>query len=330
MTTPQQQHRLGLRPAQHGDGGPGRHRPRRAGSRSSPAATPASAWRPSRALTGAGARVVVPARRPAARARRCSAGIERRRGRRARPRRPGQRRAPSRGRFLGSGRDARHPHQQRRRSWPAPRPASGPGWEAQFATNHLGHFALTNRLWPALAAGGGARVVGAVLDRPQALADPLRRRQLDAAATTSGRPTARPRRPTACSPCSSTRSRRDAGVRAFAAAPRRDPDPAAAAPAPRGDGRARLDRRGRQRSTPSASRRPSRARRPRCGRRPPRSSTAWAASTARTATSPSRPTWGRRPRARGASTRTRSTPTPPRACGRCRRELTGVDAFATA
>jgi NAD(P)-dependent dehydrogenase (short-subunit alcohol dehydrogenase family) len=25
----------------------------------------------------------------------------------------------------------------------------GPGWEAQFATNHLGHVALVNRLWPA-------------------------------------------------------------------------------------------------------------------------------------------------------------------------------------
>jgi NAD(P)-dependent dehydrogenase (short-subunit alcohol dehydrogenase family) len=31
------------------------------------------------------------------------------------------------------------------------------GWEAQFATNHLGHFALVNRLWPAVA--DGARVV---------------------------------------------------------------------------------------------------------------------------------------------------------------------------
>jgi NAD(P)-dependent dehydrogenase (short-subunit alcohol dehydrogenase family) len=33
----------------------------------------------------------------------------------------------------------------------------GQGWEAQFAVNHLGHFALTNRLLPALTAG--ARVV---------------------------------------------------------------------------------------------------------------------------------------------------------------------------
>lgn len=33
------------------------------------------------------------------------------------------------------------------------------GYEMQFATNHLGHFQLTARLWPLLAAGGGARVV---------------------------------------------------------------------------------------------------------------------------------------------------------------------------
>jgi NAD(P)-dependent dehydrogenase (short-subunit alcohol dehydrogenase family) len=40
----------------------------------------------------------------------------------------------------------------------APETRVGPGWEAQFATNHLGHFALVNRLWPAIARGG-ARVV---------------------------------------------------------------------------------------------------------------------------------------------------------------------------
>jgi NAD(P)-dependent dehydrogenase (short-subunit alcohol dehydrogenase family) len=33
------------------------------------------------------------------------------------------------------------------------------GHEAQFATNHLGHFRLVARLWPALVAAGGARVV---------------------------------------------------------------------------------------------------------------------------------------------------------------------------
>jgi NAD(P)-dependent dehydrogenase (short-subunit alcohol dehydrogenase family) len=34
----------------------------------------------------------------------------------------------------------------------------GPGWEAQFATNHLGHYALLNLLWPAVA-HDAARVV---------------------------------------------------------------------------------------------------------------------------------------------------------------------------
>jgi len=36
---------------------------------------------------------------------------------------------------------------------------SADGHEIQFATNHLGHFRLTARLWPALKRAGGARVV---------------------------------------------------------------------------------------------------------------------------------------------------------------------------
>ncbi|MFF1957736.1 SDR family NAD(P)-dependent oxidoreductase [Streptomyces sp. NPDC058220] len=40
----------------------------------------------------------------------------------------------------------------------SPETRVGTGWEAQFATNHLGHYALVNRLWPAIERGGG-RVV---------------------------------------------------------------------------------------------------------------------------------------------------------------------------
>jgi NAD(P)-dependent dehydrogenase (short-subunit alcohol dehydrogenase family) len=35
----------------------------------------------------------------------------------------------------------------------------GPGWELQFATNHLGHYALVNHLWRAFSGGRGARIV---------------------------------------------------------------------------------------------------------------------------------------------------------------------------
>ena len=41
----------------------------------------------------------------------------------------------------------------------APRGATAQGWETQFGTNHLGHFALATGLHPALAAAGDARVV---------------------------------------------------------------------------------------------------------------------------------------------------------------------------
>jgi NAD(P)-dependent dehydrogenase (short-subunit alcohol dehydrogenase family) len=42
------------------------------------------------------------------------------------------------------------------------------GYESQFSTNHLGHFQLTARLWPALKEANGARVV-AVSSRAQRL-----------------------------------------------------------------------------------------------------------------------------------------------------------------
>jgi len=41
----------------------------------------------------------------------------------------------------------------------APLTRVGEGWEAQFATNHLGHYVLTNLLWPALTAGAPSRVI---------------------------------------------------------------------------------------------------------------------------------------------------------------------------
>ncbi|WP_340686765.1 SDR family NAD(P)-dependent oxidoreductase [Amycolatopsis coloradensis] len=41
----------------------------------------------------------------------------------------------------------------------APERRVGHGWESHFAICHLGHHALVSRLWPALKADGGARVV---------------------------------------------------------------------------------------------------------------------------------------------------------------------------
>jgi NAD(P)-dependent dehydrogenase (short-subunit alcohol dehydrogenase family) len=108
-----------------------------------------------RALTGAGARVVVPARRPDAAVEALADvdGTE-----------VGELdlvdldsvRAFAEG-FLESGRELDIVIDNAG-IMATPETRVGPGWEAQFATNHLGHFALVNRLWPAIARGG-ARVV---------------------------------------------------------------------------------------------------------------------------------------------------------------------------
>ncbi len=108
-----------------------------------------------KALAAAGAQVVVPARRPDA-AKEALDGIE------------GVETdeldladldsvAAFAERFLASGRDI-HITIDNAAVMACPETRVGPGWEAQFATNHLGHFALVNRLWPAIARGRG-RVV---------------------------------------------------------------------------------------------------------------------------------------------------------------------------
>jgi NAD(P)-dependent dehydrogenase (short-subunit alcohol dehydrogenase family) len=109
-----------------------------------------------RALAGAGAHVVVPARRRA-HAEEALAGIDR-----------VEVEDLDLGdldsvhafaeRFLGTGRSI-DMLINNAAIMACPETRVGPGWEAQFATNHLGHFALTNLLWPALVADGGARVV---------------------------------------------------------------------------------------------------------------------------------------------------------------------------
>ncbi|MPY37323.1 SDR family NAD(P)-dependent oxidoreductase [Streptomyces adustus] len=108
-----------------------------------------------RALTKAGAHVVVPARRPDT-AREALAGID---GVELDELDLGDLESV-RGfaeRFLASGRTVDLVIDNAG-IMACPETRVGPGWEAQFATNHLGHFALVNRLWPAIAAGG-ARVV---------------------------------------------------------------------------------------------------------------------------------------------------------------------------
>jgi NAD(P)-dependent dehydrogenase (short-subunit alcohol dehydrogenase family) len=111
-----------------------------------------------RALVGAGARVVVPARRPAA-AGEALAGVDGVDGVEIDELDLGDLDsvAAFAERFLASG---RHIDLLIANAgiMACPETRVGPGWEAQFATNHLGHFALVSRLWPAIA-GAGARVV---------------------------------------------------------------------------------------------------------------------------------------------------------------------------
>jgi NAD(P)-dependent dehydrogenase (short-subunit alcohol dehydrogenase family) len=108
-----------------------------------------------RALAGAGATVVVPARRPDA-ARASVAGID---GVQVDDLDLGD--LASVAAFAQRLLDAGRPIDIVINSagiMACPETRVGDGWEAQFATNHLGHFALVNRLWPLIAPAGG-RVV---------------------------------------------------------------------------------------------------------------------------------------------------------------------------
>jgi NAD(P)-dependent dehydrogenase (short-subunit alcohol dehydrogenase family) len=108
-----------------------------------------------KALAGAGAHVVVPARRPAA-AKEALDGID---GVETDELDLGDLASVEAfaDRFLASGRDI-HITIDSAAIMACPETRVGPGWEAQFATNHLGHFVLVNRLWPAITRGRG-RVV---------------------------------------------------------------------------------------------------------------------------------------------------------------------------
>ncbi|MGA9858266.1 MAG: SDR family NAD(P)-dependent oxidoreductase [Solirubrobacteraceae bacterium] len=108
-----------------------------------------------RALAGAGAEVIVPARRPDS-AREAVADID---GVTLETLDLGD--LDSVGALAGRILDAERPIDfviDSAGIMACPETRIGHGWEAQFATNHLGHFALVNRLWPLIAAGRG-RVV---------------------------------------------------------------------------------------------------------------------------------------------------------------------------
>ncbi|MEU9793646.1 SDR family NAD(P)-dependent oxidoreductase [Streptomyces sparsogenes] len=108
-----------------------------------------------RALARAGARVVVPARRPDT-ARAALSGVTGTEVWELELADPESVRAFA-DRFLDTGR-ALHILIAGAGVMACPQTRVGPGWEAHFGINHLGHFALVNRLRPALAPGG-ARVV---------------------------------------------------------------------------------------------------------------------------------------------------------------------------
>ncbi|NOK19642.1 oxidoreductase [Corallococcus carmarthensis] len=109
-----------------------------------------------RTLQAAGATVIVPARTPD-KARAALAGLERVEVEPLDLMDPASIDAFA-ARFIASGRPL-HLLINNAGIMAAPLSRDARGFESQFATNHLGHFQLTARLWPALKQANGARVV---------------------------------------------------------------------------------------------------------------------------------------------------------------------------
>lgn len=189
----------------------------------------------------------------------------------------------------------------------------GPGWEAQFATNHLGHFALVNRLWPAIEPGG-ARIVS-VSSRGH---HNLGMRWDDVMWTTGydkWQAYGQAKTANVLFAVHLDRLGRDAGVRAFSLHPG-----GILTPLQRHLAKEEMIERGwideaGNPLNPAGFKTPQQGRRPRCGRPPLRSSTDSVVSIWRTATSPNPPWTVTRP---PASSPGRPTPSRRPACGSCR------------
>ncbi len=94
------------------------------------------------------------------------------------------------------------------------------GHEAQFATNHLGHFRLTLGLWPALVSAQGARVVS--VSRRAATRSPGSTSKISISgfvATTSGSPMGQSKTANALFAMALDRRGRSHGIQAFSLHP---------------------------------------------------------------------------------------------------------------